>query len=161
MILRLVLGALFIAMAVGQLVSFDAMPAILDAYRLTAGAGSAVLAVTLIAGEAVAGVWFLARPRSTVRTPVWIYTTVSAVWAVLAVQAYARGLAIDNCGCFGRYATQPLRWWVLAEDALMLLYAWLLLRGSRSSRALAPTGPHIPTSAIPVGRTAPREQEQN
>ncbi|KUL35482.1 MauE/DoxX family redox-associated membrane protein [Streptomyces regalis] len=144
MILRLVLGALFTAMAAGQLVSFDAMPGILDAYHLTSGAGSTALAVLLIAGEAIAGVWFLARPRTTSRTPAWIFTGVSAVWAALAVQAYARELTVDNCGCFGRYASQPLRWWVLAEDALMLLYAWLLLRGSGNSRGLAPREHPIP-----------------
>ncbi|UQA91960.1 MauE/DoxX family redox-associated membrane protein [Streptomyces halobius] len=153
MILRLVLGAVFAAMALGQLASFDAMGDILGAYGVTGGAASTVLAVVLIAGEAVAGVWFLARPRSTAMAPAWIYTVVSLLWAALAVQAYARGLAIDNCGCFGSYFSQPLRWWVLVEDALMLLYAWLLLRRT-SRRAPALTDPVLDRMAA-----APREQE--
>ncbi|WP_055469062.1 MauE/DoxX family redox-associated membrane protein [Streptomyces ardesiacus] len=163
MILRLVLGALFAAMGAGQLASFGAMPGILDAYRLTSGAGSAALAAAVIAGEASAGAWFLARPRSSARTPVWIFTGVNLVWATLAVQAYARGLAVDNCGCFGRYAAQPLRWWVLAEDALMLLYAWLLLRRKRSSQVPPPAsgGPRIPSSAIRVGHTSQGKQGQD
>ncbi|MEV6055835.1 MauE/DoxX family redox-associated membrane protein [Streptomyces sp. NPDC052107] len=163
MILRLVLGALFAAMAVGQLASFGAMPGILDAYRLTSGAGSTGLAAALIAGEASAGAWLLARPRSSARTPVWIFTGVNLLWAALAVQAYARGLAVDNCGCFGRYAAQPLRWWVLAEDALMLLYAWLLLRRNKSSQVPSPTTavPRTPSTAVPVGRAAQGKQEQN
>jgi hypothetical protein len=169
MILRLVLGAVFVAMAAGQLVSFDVMPDILTAYGLTSGAASTVLAVALIAAEAVTGVWFLARPRSTTAVPVWIYTGVSVVWAVLAVQAFARGLTIDNCGCFGRYAVQPLRWWVLAEDGLLLLYAWLLLRGSGRSQVPHsaghpmpdPVGRPVPAQAAQDAATAHRKQEQN
>lgn len=154
MILRLVLGALLAAMAAGQLLSFDAMPGILTAYGLTDGAASAVLAGALIAGEAVAGAWFLARPRSTTAAPAWIYTAVSLVWALLAFQAYTRGLTIDNCGCFGRYATQSLRWYVLVEDALMLLYAWLLLR----ARCRSATGPVV--SPAPQVMASPGKNQE-
>ncbi|MFI2369271.1 hypothetical protein [Streptomyces sp. NPDC018833] len=54
-------------------------------------------------------------------------------WSLLAVQAYARGLTVANCGCFGVYLTQRLSWFVLAQDALMLCYAWLLLRAARKA----------------------------
>ncbi len=134
MILRIVLGAVLAAMALGQLASFGAMSAILTTYGLTTGAASIALAIALISAEAVTAVWFLARPYSRAATPVWLYTGVALVWAALAAQAFARGLDLDNCGCFGTYAAQPLRWYVLVEDALMLLYAWLLWRGLRRSR---------------------------
>ncbi|MEV8310871.1 MauE/DoxX family redox-associated membrane protein [Streptomyces flavidovirens] len=146
MILRLVLGALLTAMALGQLASFTTMPSILTTYGLTSGAASTVLAVVLIAAEGMAGTWFLARPRSKAVVPVWMYTTVSLVWAALAVQAYARGLTVTNCGCFGTYLAQPLRWFVLIEDALMLLYAWLLLRAARRR-------PHAPADPTPDRQT--------
>ncbi|MER5216863.1 MauE/DoxX family redox-associated membrane protein [Streptomyces sp. NPDC002838] len=152
MILRLVLGVLMAAMALGQLASFDAMPGILTAYGVTGGAASTALAVVLIAAEAVVGVWFLARPRSKAVVPVWLYTVVSLVWALLAVQAYARGLSVSNCGCFGIHLAQPLRWFVLVEDALMLLYAWLLLRAARG-RPRAP-GDSTPTRQT-LGTTGP------
>ncbi|MEV3933880.1 MULTISPECIES: MauE/DoxX family redox-associated membrane protein [unclassified Streptomyces] len=152
MILRLVLGLLLAAMALGQAASFDAMPAILTAYGLTSGAASAALAVALISTEAVTAVWFLARPRSRATTPVWLYTGVAVVWAVLASQAFARGLVLDNCGCFGTYLPQPLRWYVLVEDALMLLYAGLLWRGLRRARH---------TSLPATARTARTPQENH
>lgn len=138
MTLRLVLGVVFLAMALGQLVSLPAMPGILSAYGLTAGAASAALAGLLIAGEAVAGAWLTFRPRSRAATPVWIYIAVSVLWAFLAAQAFARGLAIDNCGCFGVYLTQPLRWFVLVEDGLLLFYGWLMLRGLSRQRGGRP-----------------------
>lgn len=149
MILRLVLGALLALMALGQLTSFSAMPGILNAYGLTGGSSSTTLVVALIAAEGAAAVWFLARPRSTALVPVWLYAGVAVAWAFLAAQAYARGLTVDNCGCFGTYAAQPLRWFVLVEDALLLFYAWLLLRRSRRRPA--------PAHDI----TAEREQEKN
>ncbi|MFH9071375.1 MauE/DoxX family redox-associated membrane protein [Streptomyces alboflavus] len=148
MILRLILGALLVAMALGQLVSFGSMTAILDAYGVTSGTASTALAVVLIAGELVAGLWLLVLPGSKALAPAWVYLGVAALWALLAGQAYARGLTVDNCGCFGTYLAQPLRWFVLVEDALMLLYGWLLLRASRRPkrkpppRLRAPEGVH-------------------
>src|SRR5262245_25294698 len=75
--LRLVLGAVYTAMAAGQAASFAAMPGILGAYQVGGAAEMRVLAVALIAGELAARLWFLARPRSAALTPVWIYTVVS------------------------------------------------------------------------------------
>ncbi|WP_328399498.1 hypothetical protein OHS70_21620 [Streptomyces sp. NBC_00390] len=134
MVLRIVLGALFAAMAAGQLASFRHMPGIIAGYGQVVGPGATVLAVALIVGELVCGVWFLARPRSRATVPVWVFAGVAVVWALLAVQAYARGLTVANCGCFGIYLTQRLSWLVLVQDALLLLYAGLLLRRVRMVR---------------------------
>ncbi|MDN5860224.1 MAG: hypothetical protein L0H84_16560 [Pseudonocardia sp.] len=131
MLLRVVLGVVYLAMAVGQLASWSSMPAILDAYRLLPPAALPVLAAGLIAAELVCGVWFVARPRSRAATPVWVYTAVAVAWAGLGLQAYLRGLPVDNCGCFGLYLTQRLSLFVLAQDALLLVYAVVLLRGTR------------------------------
>ncbi|MFC9464896.1 MauE/DoxX family redox-associated membrane protein [Streptomyces coelicoflavus] len=137
MVLRLVLGGVYTAMAAGQLASLTDMPAILGAYGLVHGAAAAVLAAALIAGELTCGVWFLTRPRSRADAPVWIYTAVSVVWSVLAVQAYTRGLVVANCGCFGTHLAQRLSWFVLLQDALLLVYAAVLLRSARTARTTA------------------------
>ncbi|MFE3329694.1 MauE/DoxX family redox-associated membrane protein [Streptomyces sp. NPDC059176] len=131
MVLRIVVGTVYTAMAVGQLASFGYMPQILAAYGLVTGPAATMLAACLIVGELVCGIWFLTRPRSKALAPVWVYTGVSVVWTVLAVQAYARGLTVDNCGCFGIYLTQRLSWVVLVQDAATLLYAALLFRSAR------------------------------
>ncbi|WP_367667054.1 MauE/DoxX family redox-associated membrane protein [Streptomyces sp. DG2A-72] len=140
MVLRMVLGAVYAAMAVGQLASFGHMPGILGAYGVVADVAATAPAVALIVGELVCGVWFLARPRSKALAPVWVYTAVSVVWSLLAVQAYARGLMVSNCGCFGVYLTQSLSWLVLLQDALTLVYAGLLLRAARRASAREPAG---------------------
>ncbi|MEU8849699.1 MauE/DoxX family redox-associated membrane protein [Streptomyces sp. NPDC048564] len=135
MVLRIVLGTVYTAMGVAQLASFGHMPQILSAYGLVTGSAATVLAVALIAGELVCGIWFLARPRSKALAPVWVYTAVSVVWTVLALQAYARGLSVSNCGCFGIYPAQRLSWFVLLQDALTLLYAAVLFRSARTAPA--------------------------
>jgi hypothetical protein len=132
MVLRLVLGTVYTAMAVGQLASFGEMPGILATYGPVSNAVAAALAVVLITGGMVCGVWFLARPHSKAITPVCVYTGVSLIWSPLAVQAFARGKTVVNCGCFGVYLSQRLGWFVLVQDGLTLLYAALLLRTARA-----------------------------
>ncbi|MGH3645836.1 MAG: MauE/DoxX family redox-associated membrane protein [Micromonosporaceae bacterium] len=134
MVLRIILGAVFLGMAVGQVVSWREMPEILAAYQAAPAPMLLPLAVALLVGEAVTGVWFLARPRAQSLTPVWVYTAVSLVWAALGVQAYLRGLDVANCGCFGVYLTQRLSLFVLAQDALLLGYAALLIRSGLHAR---------------------------
>jgi hypothetical protein len=143
MLLRTILGALYVAMAAGQLASWAAMPRILGAYDAAPAGVLPWLAAVLIVAELLAGVWLLARPRSRALAPVWVYTTVAAAWMALGVQAYARGLAVDNCGCFGRYLSQRLTWFTLAQDGLLLVYAAVMIRGglrARRTRAAAGTG---------------------
>jgi hypothetical protein len=133
-VLRIVLGALYVAMAAGQLASWPAMPGILGAYDAVPPAGLAWLAAVLIGAELLGGGWLLARPRSPALAPVWVFAAVASAWTVLGVQAYLRGLAVDNCGCFGSYLSQRLTWFTLAQDGLLLIYAGVLLRAAHRAR---------------------------
>jgi hypothetical protein len=137
MVLRLILGGLYTAMALGQLLSWSAMPGILGAYQIVPEPGLPVLAAGLIAGELTCGLWFLARPGSHALAPVWAYTAVSLVWSGLGVQAFTRGLTVELCGCFGVYLGQRLSWFVLAQDALLLVYAVVLIRSGRQAQRMA------------------------
>ncbi len=56
--------------------------------------------------------------------------------AVLGLQAQLRGLTVTNCGCFGVYLSQRLSWFVVAQDALLLVYAALMLRAARRTRTV-------------------------
>jgi len=138
--LRAILGALLAAMGLGQLVSWSAMPGILEAYGAVPAAGSPLLAAALIVAELLGGGWLLARPRSRALAPVWIYTAVSVAWTLLGLQAYLRGLVVPNCGCFGVYLTQRLSWFTLAQDGLLLGYAVIMIRAGRTAAREAATG---------------------
>jgi hypothetical protein len=50
-------------------------------------------------------------------------------WLLLAL---ARGLELDNCGCFGVYLARPLTWWTPLEDLALLAAAVALYRLARA-----------------------------
>ena len=52
------------------------------------------------------------------------------LWLLIAL---ARGLAIDNCGCFGVYFTRPLTWFTPLEDMILLTGAWIFQRSARKA----------------------------
>lgn len=137
-VLRIALGAVYVAMAGGQVASWPSMPSILGAYDVVPGWSLPWLAAVLIGGELLAGVWFLARPRSQALMPVWVYTAVALLWTFLGASALARGVMVANCGCFGVYLTQRLSWFTLAQDGLLLVYAALMIRGSGRAKTREP-----------------------
>jgi hypothetical protein len=53
---------------------------------------------------------------------------VALTWSALGAQAFARGLALESCGCFGVHLGQPLRWWVLLEDVELIVWSVLVWR---------------------------------
>ena len=65
------------------------------------------------------------------------------LWSALGVPAFARGLALENCGCFGALWRQELRWWVPLEDAYLLgLSVWLVWRATPRGLVRAVEGDH-------------------
>ena len=141
----LVYGVLLAGMAAGQLASFSAFRRALGGYDLLGNAAST--AVVVVVFELAAALGLLASasvPRSIGRAAGLAGLAVAGFWSFLAAQAFARGVELDNCGCFGAYLAQPLRWWVLVEDAYMLVLAWY---------AAAAGGLPIPTPALRLRRT--------
>jgi hypothetical protein len=127
----LVYAALLSAMAAGQLASLGRFEDALSGYDVFgAGAASAAVAVP-IAELAVAAGLAIVPVR---RAAAVLGLAVALFWSALAAQAFARGLELENCGCFGAYLAQELRWWVLLEDAEFLLLAWWT--GARSGLPL-------------------------
>ena len=138
-IARIALAIVLLAMALGQSVSFDVFEAAIASYRVSPDSLVAPLAALIIAAEAVVGAGlFTRRYRRFAAVGAVIIT---AFWAALAAQAFARGLVIGNCGCFGRYFSQSLGWWVLLQDAyLVTLAVWVLAGVTRSTqRSIRPS----------------------
>jgi len=129
-LVALLYGLLLAGMAAGQLASLDVFEDALASYELLGGLLPAAV-IGLPALEVVAALGLLGSrllPRAAARTAGVLGVAVAVAWSVLAVQAFARGLAVENCGCFGAFLVQELRWWVLLEDAYMLLLALLAAR---------------------------------
>ena len=126
----LLYGLLLAGMAAGQLASLESFEDALASYELLGGLLPAAV-IGLPALEALAALALLGSrllPPRAARTAGALGVAVAVAWSVLAAQAFARGLAVENCGCFGAYLSQELRWWVLLEDAYQLLLALLAWR---------------------------------
>ena len=133
-IARVVLAVLLLAMAAGHLADVPGFVDVLRAYDIRAAPLAWIIAIGLVVGEATGGALLLRGGTSTRASGAAVALAVAIVWSALALSAFARGEAIENCGCFGVYLAQPLRWWVLLEDVEFLaLGAWVLLGARRSA----------------------------
>lgn len=133
---RTLLGILLFAMAVGQLSDLGGFVDIVATYQIGGDAMAWVFAVGLIVAELASGLGLLvptqpARRRQAATAAL----VVAAAWMTLAVQAFARGLVVPNCGCFGVHLGQELRWWVLLEDAEFLVLALWVRHGEVHRRS--------------------------
>lgn len=122
-IARIYLGGLLLAMALGQALSWGVYADAVLSYEVDGTA----LAVSLFAAELIGGLGLLLGPRRYREGAAWVALAVAVVWSLLAGQAFARGLVIPNCGCFGAYLSQSLRWWVLLEDAAFVALGGFVL----------------------------------
>ena len=141
----LVYGLLLSAMVAGQLSSFDAFRSALGGYDLVGdGPGTGAIIVGVELAAALGLLASASAPRLIGRAAGIAGLAVASFWSILAAQAFARGLELDNCGCFGAYLAQPLQWWVLVQDAYMLVLAWY---------AAGAAGLPIPTPTLRLRRT--------
>lgn len=112
-------------MAVGQALSWKTYMSAVASHGL--GAWSRPVASLLFMGEVVAAVGLIADLAGTQVRVAALALVVTAAWGLLALQAFVRRRNVPNCACFGRFMRQPLRWWVLLEDAAFVgLAAWHL-----------------------------------
>lgn len=148
---RLALAGLLMAMAAGQLSDPAGFTTIIRSYSVGAATAPA-LAALLIAGELAAGVGLVRREGRWRRVGAATGIAVALSWSILGAQAFARGLALESCGCFGVHLGQPLRWWVLLEDLELIMWSvlvWRRVGASRPSRSsLSATG----TPDVALGR---------
>lgn len=117
----LLYGLLLVAMATGQLASLGTFEEALGGYDAFGPAAPAVAVIVPLAELTVAAGFAFVPAR---RAAAVLGLAVALFWTAVAGQAFARGIAVENCGCFGAYLAQELRWWVLLEDAEFLLLAW-------------------------------------
>lgn len=123
------LGALLVAQGLGKLLDIGGYRLALERFDVLSG-GSLGIAVALwIAAELAAGaglLWVAATqpPAGWVPRLAGIGAlAISVAYGLLTASATLRGLAIDNCTCFGVHLPQKLGPFVLFQDALMLLWS--------------------------------------
>jgi len=133
-IARVVLALLLLAMAAGQLADLPGFVEVLRTYPVASTPLTWLIALGLVVGEVTAGALLLTGNASMRARGAATALAVAVAWSALALSALVPGRAIENCGCFGVYLAQPLRWWVLLEDVeFVALATWVLLAARREA----------------------------
>jgi hypothetical protein len=150
------LGALLVAQGLGKLIDTGGYVEALRAFQVFPQDGTWTAAIIWLVAELLCGaaLFTFAVGSGNDRAPRPVQASgahrtagvlsasaaliIALAYAGLTTSAYLRGLAIDNCTCFGVYLPQRLSWFVLVQDVLVV---WWSLWALRASRRVAPRSP--------------------
>lgn len=132
---RLLIGGVLLASALGKSLDLPGFVDVLDTYRLFPNWSSWLFALGITGIEWALAVWILIGWQ--LSTGALIALSLNGLYAVGLVVTLLRGLDLPNCGCYGVFFPQPLRWYSPLED-LVLVGICLVLRigAKRSARPL-------------------------
>ena len=136
-VLRLGLGGLILATGVGKALGVPGFIEVLQTYRLGLGSGVlSALGLAVTVGELALGLWILAGRKLSLA--MGFAVALNLGYFVLMTSSLWRGLDLPNCGCYGVYFPQPLRWYSPLEDVALIALSLLLLNiATGRVRALA------------------------
>lgn len=116
--LRWVLGLTLAATALGKALDVSGFRAVLAAYDLFPAWSLWPIALTMPAIEALIAASMLTGRR------LWAGIVASVAlhlgFAAIVTVELLRGVALENCGCFGVFLARPLRWTTPLEDLLLV-----------------------------------------
>lgn len=124
LVLSVLLALAFAATALGKALDIVGFALILHDYRLFPDASLMPLALGVVGLECAIAVGLL---RSSTRAMAAGAAMLLAAGngLVLAVTLW-RGIALDNCGCFGVFLARPLMVYSPLEDLLLIFLVWLV-----------------------------------
>lgn len=125
-VLAWTLAAVFLATGLGKALDVAGFAAVLGTYRLLPDAMLLPAAVAIVAIE-LAIVTGLARPRWRRGAAFWA-SIVAAGNTMVLIITLMRGIALENCGCFGVFLARPLSWATPVEDVVLLALAATVAR---------------------------------
>lgn len=115
--LRLLIGFILVATAIGKLLDVPGFVRVLGTYRAFPDALLAPIAVGVPAAELVLGVWLFSGRRPLAAA--WAAFAMHLAYAAWSASAILRGLKLANCGCFGVFLPRPLGWSTVVEDLVV------------------------------------------
>ncbi len=133
LLLRVLLGLLFTATGLAKLLDNRGFARAIASYRL--GLPDPVLlplGLCISLAELWIGANILCGHR--LRFSLWATLFIQIGYGALAAITLARGIALDNCGCFGVFLARPLRFTTVLEDMLLAAASALALRFLPSAR---------------------------
>ena len=128
-VLRIFIGTILVASAVGKALDFSGFVLVLQTYEAFPSILLWPVAVVAIVIEAVLGLWMLSGWR--LATSALMAAGLNGLYAIWMTVTLLRGLELDNCGCFGVFLQRPLTWTSPLEDLVMVGFCYWLSRLAR------------------------------
>ena len=132
LILRIVIGSIFIVSGLGKLLSsYQNFLYVVQAYQLLPSWGEVLVAQIFPMVELITGLFVLLGLWTS-----WSLRGASVLFGAFVVvvgQALIRGLPIESCGCFGEWIHLKLQTIIIIDSAGLLL-TLLLLRNISQTR---------------------------
>lgn len=132
--LQFFIGGVFLASALGKSLDLPGFVEVLKTYQAFSDVMLWPLALVVTGIEWVLGVWVLSGWRLAIAS--LAAAGLNGIYAVWMTSTILRGLELENCGCFGVFFPQPLRWYSPIEDLVLVGLCWGLRRVTKPKRAM-------------------------
>ena len=126
---RLLIGGVLLASALGKSLDLNGFIDVLVTYRLFPDWSLRSLAFMIIGIEWMLAAWILSGWR--LSTGALFALTLNGLYVVGLIAALFRGLDLPNCGCYGVFFPQPLRWYSPLEDLVLVGICYALRIGAQ------------------------------
>lgn len=130
---RLLIGGLLLASALGKSLDLLGFVDVLVTYQLFPDRSLWPLAFGITGIEWVLAVWILVGWR--LSTGALLAMMLNGLYVVGLFVTLIRGLDLPNCGCYGVFFPQPLRWYSPLEDLVLVGICYALRAGAQLSHA--------------------------
>ncbi len=120
---------LLLATGMGKLLDLPGFVAVVDSYRLLPAPLLWPSAVALTVTELGLAAWLLSGRR--LRLAAVLLIALHAMFMLWQLVTLARGIALDNCGCFGVFWARPLTWFTPLEDLVLIALAVWFWRATK------------------------------
>lgn len=114
---RLLIGGVLLASALGKSLDLQGFVDVLVTYRLFPDRALWLLALGITGIEWGLAVWILVGWR--LPTGALLAMMLNGLYAMGLMVTLMRGLDLPNCGCYGVFFPQPLRWHSPIEDLVL------------------------------------------
>lgn len=126
---RLLIGGMLLASALGKSLDLHGFVDVLVTYRLFPNWSLWPLTLMIIGIEWILAMWILSGWR--MPTGALLALTLNGLYAVGLIVTLYRGLDLPNCGCYGVFFPQPLRWYSPLEDLMLVGICYALRIGTQ------------------------------
>lgn len=116
--LQLFVSFILLASALGKSLDLPGFVEVLKTYQIFPDRTLWPLALAVTGFEFVLGAWLLSGWR--LRAGALVALGLNAGYAAWMTISLLRGLELSNCGCFGVFFPQPLRWYSPLEDLALV-----------------------------------------